>query len=209
MEFMKYDSPFMTGLRNIVSYVLLGLLWLAASMPVVTFGAATTAAFFTAEKSIRKGDEKILATFWTCFRREFKQATLLWLIGLVLIVVLGLNILFLWLVELHDVIYVLLLAVVLVDFGWMQLWFAYLSKFQDTTWVLLINTLRIAISKFPYVLLLIVLAAAAIVGLIVTLIHVSPLLLLIPGAYLMLAGGVFRRIFKAYLPAETTEDIPD
>ena len=50
MNFLKYDSPFMKKLNMIVDYFLLGLLWLVTSIPVITFGAATTAAFFTAEK---------------------------------------------------------------------------------------------------------------------------------------------------------------
>ena len=109
MNFLKYDSPFMIKLRYLVDYILLGLLWLAASIPVITFGAATTAVFFTAEKSIHKAEGKMLATFWTSFGREFKQATILWLIELLLLAVWGLNIYLLRENKIIDILSVLLL----------------------------------------------------------------------------------------------------
>lgn len=206
MNFLKYDSPFMKKLNMIVDYFLLGLLWSVASIPVITFGAAATAAFFTAEKSIHKDNGKLFSTFWTSFGKEIKQATALWLIELVLVTVWGLNAFLLRKVEVNDVIYALLLLALLVEFGWMQLWFAYLSKFNDNTKVLLGNTFRIAIGKFPHVLLLTVVSVIAIAGFVVALIHVTPIPLFIPGAYLLVAGSVLRKIFKAYLPLDTTED---
>lgn len=74
MNFLKYDSPFMKKLNMIVDYFLLGLLWLVTSIPVITFGAATTAAFFTAEKSIHKENGKMLSTFRkTSVYKGYKQ----------------------------------------------------------------------------------------------------------------------------------------
>lgn len=207
MDFMKYDSPFMKALQKITSYVFLGLLWVVASIPVLTFGAATTAAFFTAEKSIHNGEERMFVTFWKSFCNEFKQATLLWLLELVLVAVLGLNICFLWQIELNEIIFVLVAAATLTVLGWMQLWFTYLSKFQDTTWMLLRNTLQIAIGNIPRVLLLIALAAAAIAGFVVALTYVSSLVLFVPGMYVMLASCVVRVTFNAYLPSEAPDEL--
>lgn len=206
MNFLKYDSPFMKKLNMIVDYFLLGLLWLVTSIPVITFGAATTAAFFTAEKSIHKENGKMLSTFRKSFCKEFKQATLLWVIELVLIVVWAVNAFLLRNIEVNDFIYVLLLLALLIELGWIQLWFAYLSKFNDCIKMLLGNTFRITIGKFPIVLLLTLISVIAIVGFVVALIYISPLPLFIPGIYLFLVGSVFRKIFKEYLPLDTTED---
>lgn len=206
MNFLKYDSPFMQKLNMIVDYFLLGLLWLVTSIPVITLGAATTAAFFTAEKSIHKENGKMLSTFRKSFCKEFKQATFLWVIELVLIVVWVVNAFLLRNIEVNDFIYVLLLLALLIELGWIQLWFAYLSKFNDCIKVLLGNTFRITIGKFPIVLLLTLISVIAIVGFVVALIYISPLPLFIPGIYLFLVGSVFRKIFKEYLPLDTTED---
>lgn len=208
MNFLSYDSPFMASLRNIVNYVFLGILWIVASIPLITFGAATTAMFYTAEKSIQRDNEKVFSTFWKCFRKEFKQATVLWLIGLLLTTMLCFNVFLLWRVELHSVIFVLLLLTVLVGFAWIQLWFGYLSKFQDSIWVLLRNTFQMTVINFPRVLLLAVLAAVAIIGFVVAFIFMTPIVVLIPGVYGMLAGSMLRSIFKVYLPDESVEVVP-
>lgn len=128
------------------------------------------------------------------------------MIELVLIVVWVVNAFLLRNIEVNDFIYVLLLLALLIELGWIQLWFAYLSKFNDCIKVLLGNTFRITIGKFPIVLLLTLISVIAIVGFVVALIYISPLPLFIPGIYLFLVGSVFRTIFKEYLPLDTTED---
>lgn len=80
MKLFSYDGPLVTGINRLIDYILLGLLWMVASLPVVTYGAATTAMLFTAEVCLHKGEGKLFHTFRQSFRREFKQATLLWLI---------------------------------------------------------------------------------------------------------------------------------
>jgi len=44
MKFLRYDSPLMNKLRLLTDYMLVGLLWVIASIPVFTWGAATSAA---------------------------------------------------------------------------------------------------------------------------------------------------------------------
>lgn len=203
MNFLRYDSPFMIKIRMLVDYILLGLLWLVASLPVVTFGAATTAAFFAAEKSIQKDNGKMFLTFWSCFLKEFKQATILWLIEMALIAIWGVNVVLLRTIEINNAIYALLLMVLLIEFGWMQFWFAYLSRFRDTTMVLLGNTFRVAIGNFPFTLLLIFISIISVAGLIIAILYVTPFPLFIPGVYLFLTCNIYRKIFKEYFPPDT------
>lgn len=203
MNFLNYDSPFMTEFRKLWDYILLGLLWILASIPVFTFGAATTAMLYTGEKRVRTDEGKIWATFWKTFRKEFKQATLLWLISVVLTAIMAVNCLILWRVELHSILFALLLAAVLFSFGWIQLWYGYLSKFEDTNRVLLSNTFRIALVSLPWTILLIVLAVVAVAATVIFFFYAPPVLILIPGIYGMLIAWVFRKLFKRYLPEET------
>jgi len=84
MRLFSYNNPFLTVLRRLVDYFLVGLLWVVASVPVITGGAALTAALQTIQTSIRKDEGHIVKTFWRQFRAEFKQATLLWLLTLIL-----------------------------------------------------------------------------------------------------------------------------
>ena len=203
MNFLNYDSPFMTEFRKLVDYVWLGILWVVASIPLFTYGAATTAMLYTGEKAIRKEDGKVWRTFWKSFQREFKQATLLWLLSFVLKALLAVNGFLLWRAELRGIVLVLVLIALAFALCWMQLWFGYLSKFADTNRVLLGNTLRIALLRLPWGVGLLLLGALAVALTVISLFYAPPVILLIPGIYGLLAGTVLRKIFGKYIPEET------
>ena len=206
MGLFNYDGPFMTALRKVVNYVLLGILWMIASLPIITFGAATTAMFYTAENIVRKDREKLFSTFWGSFRTEFKQATMLWIIAVLLIVPLTVNAYLLWTMELPSYIYALLFLSVLFGFCWMQFWFAYLSTFEDTVRTVLGNTFRVVLTRVPWACLMLLIAAAAVAVAVVAFFFAPPVLFIIPGIYIMLASRVFRIIFKSFLPTEEDEN---
>ena len=206
MGFLNYDSPFMTGLRKLVNYVFLGILWVIASVPIITFGAATTAMFYTAENIVRKDREKLFSAFWTSFRVEFKQATVLWAIALLLIVPLVLNAYLLWSIELPSYLYAVLFISVLFGFCWMQLWFPYLSTFEDKVVTLLGNTFRVTLTRLLWACLMLLAAAAAAILAVVAFFFVPPVLFIIPGIYSILASRIFRIIFKDFLPEEEKEN---
>lgn len=206
MKFLSYDGWLMNGLRKLLEYVLLGLLWIVASIPVITFGASSVAMFYTAEKSIHKEQGKIFSTFWRSFRKEFVQASVLWLIAFALGALLGTSCYFAFLFKMSNVMKVILVAVTVLCVGWMQLWFGYLSKFEDRTRVLLKNTLWMTLMNIPRVAILIILAAAAVAGIAVSILTINPVwLLLITGIYSMASGCVLRKIFQKYIPEESEE----
>ena len=96
MKLLAYNSPFISTLGKIVDYILLGILWIFVSLPVITFGAATTAMLLTAEICLRKEEGKIAKTFFEHFKKEFKQATVLLIIQLPIFAILAAN---LWLLS--------------------------------------------------------------------------------------------------------------
>lgn len=206
MSFLNYDSAFMAECRKAVNFVLLGLLWMMASIPLFTFGAATTAMYYTAEKVVRKDEGKIWKTFWASFRREFKQSTLVWLIGVVVAFVLATNAMLLIRVRLPGIVFALMIAAELMGVGWMQLWYGYLSRFQDKTGVMLINTFRIAMINIPRLVLMILAFALALVFVAISFFFAPPVIFLVPGVYAALTGIVLRKIYKPYLPEETDSD---
>lgn len=200
MDLLKNDSPLMIGISHLVDYMWLGLLWAIASLPVITFGAATTAMLITAELSIKNDGGKVFTTFWTRFRREFKEATILWLIQVPLLIVVAVNIWVTYLFQFSTVISVLVYAVSAGVFCWLQLWFGYLSKFEDNVRCVLKNTLYIALGKLVYALLLGVLAVAALIALVLLPVLMPPLVLLIPGIYIIFCTAIQRKIFSPFIP---------
>jgi len=208
MSFLAYDSPFMVGFRKLVDYMLLGILWMIACIPVITFGAATTAAIQTAEFSVRRDEGKIFRDFWSRFRKEFKQATLLWLLEIPLLVILVADI---WMITgstLPGILQGLIIVATVIVFCWVQLWFGYLSKFQDTTRTLLGNTFRILLSSFGRVFLMALLAVVAVVGFVICFVAMPPFLMVIPGIYLLAYTALLRKTFARFLPEEETAPEP-
>lgn len=79
MKPFSYDNWIMTLLSKIFDVFFLNMLTLIFSIPLVTIGAATTAAHYTALK-IHREEGHVWTCFWKSFRENFKQSTGIWLI---------------------------------------------------------------------------------------------------------------------------------
>ncbi len=67
-------------LAAVLDVIFAGLLWLLCSLPVLTLGAASAALYYSVVKCIRHERGDLTKSFFTAFRRDFRQSTLLWLI---------------------------------------------------------------------------------------------------------------------------------
>lgn len=91
-ELFDQDSAFMKWVRRFFNLVALNLIWAVCCIPVVTIGAATVALYSTVA-SLRKDqieDEErtqVLKHFFAAFKKEFKQATMLFFIMLAMLFV--------------------------------------------------------------------------------------------------------------------------
>ena len=206
MDFLKIDSPFMIRFQRVCDYFSLGLLWMLASLPIITFGAATTAMMQTAEFSIRKESGKIFAPFWQYFRKEFKQATLLWLIQLPLLAILAFNFYLVIDKQMTPIFRLLIGVASIIELCWIQLWFPYQSKFTDTTKTILANTIRLTLGNIGLTFLMATLSVASLVSAFFLFFLLLPAILLIPGIYIALYSSLFRRLVKKNLPLMKPEE---
>ncbi len=58
---------------------MLGVLWLLCSVPLITIGASTTALYYAVIHSVKSDDGYASHMFWRSLKRNFRQATVLWL----------------------------------------------------------------------------------------------------------------------------------
>lgn len=208
MKFLNYDSPFMSFMRKLEGYVSLGLLWIAFCIPVVTAGAATTAAFLTAELCLRKEEGTMFKTFWKWFRKEFKEATLLWFIYLPVTALMLYNLLLIPNTEIVTWLKITVGIASCAVYCWTQLWFGYLSKFEDRIRTVLGNTFRMSLANIGRVILLGVIGAIHLFAAAVLFLLMPPLLVLIPGSYLLCYIPVVSKIFAKYIPQTEQEETP-
>ena len=67
--------------------IALNLLWIVCTIPMITAGASTTALFYCTLKIHKEGECRPIRDFWKSFKQNFRQATIIWLILIVLAVV--------------------------------------------------------------------------------------------------------------------------
>lgn len=86
-----YDGPVMRIITKIAYSAYLNVLWLVCCLPVFTVGASTTALFYVTVKIARNEEGGLTRAFFRSFKQNFRQATVIWLIMLVLGIVLGID----------------------------------------------------------------------------------------------------------------------
>lgn len=82
MRFLHPDSPLMQFLSKVADIMLINLLFLLCSMPLVTVGAAMTAAYKVTQDMVLQNDHNIIRRFFRTFRDDFKQSTIVWFLFL-------------------------------------------------------------------------------------------------------------------------------
>lgn len=200
---LRPESRLFLVLSKIFDLFLLSVLWLICSVPLVTIGAATTALYYTAVKSVRRGRGGIIENFVRCFRVNFRQSALL---TLLYIAFTG------WTYILYrlaaglsggtgwSAVYPFVIAGFLIPVGAMLAYqFPVLSRFCLPLNRQLKMAFGMAIRHFPSTLLLVaVVTAAAWTG------YRCPLLLcLLPGAACLLCSLPMERIFAKYMVRPT------
>ena len=85
MSLFSSESKLYKGLSFFASILLLNFCWILFSLPLVTVGASSVAAYSVVFKMLENKEGYILKDFWKGFKQNWKQGTVLWLVTLVAI----------------------------------------------------------------------------------------------------------------------------
>ena len=202
---MKKESKIGAALTAVIDIITAGLLWLLCSLPLVTVGAASTALYYSVVKCIRHERGRLVKSFFRSFRRDFKIATLLWLIFLVAGLIFSADIYaFGRMAEssLPGTVGKILLIALLAFFPWV---FAFVSRFTNTVSGTLKFCGYLALRNFVTTLLMTLELAAF--GLIVWL--MPPLVFILPGLVCLLLSLHIEPVFKPLTAEMSSEDGDD
>lgn len=83
MKFFDPDSQFMQMLNTVTDLIILNFLAFICCIPIITIGASMTALHYSVLKIVRNEDGYIVKGFFKSFKQNFRQATIIWLIFLV------------------------------------------------------------------------------------------------------------------------------
>ncbi len=81
-KLFSLDSPLFRFLEKVADFFIVNALFALCSLPVITAGAALTAAFKVMQNMVMDNEQPIVKSFFKTFKNDFKQSTLLWLIVL-------------------------------------------------------------------------------------------------------------------------------
>lgn len=86
-KFFDMDSPIMRALSRMGDLMILNFLMVGCCIPIVTVGAAYTAMHYVLLKIVRDEEGYLIRGFFKSFAANFKQATLIWLLMLLVVAV--------------------------------------------------------------------------------------------------------------------------
>ena len=90
--FFNMDGPFYRIGSLIADIMILNFYWMLFSIPLFTIGTSTTALYYVMTRRISNREGYLFRDFWTSFKSNFKQTTIIWLIFLVVLSILIINI---------------------------------------------------------------------------------------------------------------------
>lgn len=195
------DGKVYRFLEKMANAMCVSLLWVLFSIPVFTIGASTTALYSTVHKVIWRNDGSVWQEFWSAFKSNFKQATMLWVFILLASVFLVADAYICYI--LSDVVpvlkWILVLLVVLFLFivMWSLYWFPYISHIQDSNKAVLKNTLIMCVIHIAASLSMLAVFGLCI-WVFITFSCSPALLALLPGGYMYFACVMFGKIFCNY-----------
>jgi uncharacterized membrane protein YesL len=88
MKLFDLNSPLMVAMGKLADVIICNIMFCLFSLPVITIGASLTALYHCMQGLItddERDEGMIIRDFWRAFRENFKQATVLWLICLLMI----------------------------------------------------------------------------------------------------------------------------
>ena len=212
MNIFEEGSPFQVFLNKMTDLLVLNLITLLMCVPVITAGASLTAMHYVLLKMVRGQEGYIVRSFFRSFKRNFLQATILWLIFAALWALMGSNLYMIvtgsgrypiWLPASILVAGLILIMIMIYTF-------AMLSRFESTVIGTLINAVTLMFSELPRSLEMLVIAVLPIAALVFVPVLVPVLILFgisVPGfACAMVYDPIFRKIERQMGEEEQEEE---
>ena len=212
MNIFEEGSPFQRFLNKMADLLILNIITMLMCLPIITAGAALTAMHYVLLKMVRGEEGYILKSFFRSFKREFRQATVLWILYVALAALMASNLVLvlqgsgrypIWLPS-------SIVVVAVLELMFMIYTFAMLSRFDDTIYHTLLNAVTLTFAELPRSLEMAVITLVPLIAFLRVSILLPVLVLFglsVPGyACAMIYDPVFRKIEKQIWEEENSED---
>ena len=196
-------------MSKVADLCILNIICVVCCIPVITAGASITAMYYVTLKMVRNEDAYIVRSFFKSFKQNFKQATIInlimLLIGLVLYV--DLNVSKAMQGGAGQIFQIIFMAFVLIYFILFLYVYPVLARFYNTIKNTIKNALFMAIRHFPYTVVMVIIAVCPLLLLLVKSYQIQStlfvLFLLMGFALIAYCNSYFlAKIFDNYMPKE-------
>lgn len=154
------DSPIMIFLGKAADLIVLNIVFLICCIPIVTIGSSVTAMYYVLLKLHREESNYLVREFFRAFCKNFKKATILWILYLIVIGALIMD--YWWIfqsgIELFTgfkVLFVILAVILLISMMWS---FVLLSRYENTIRGTLINSYGVGLMNLYTTIMMALLA---------------------------------------------------
>ncbi len=86
-----FHGSFTAFCSKLFDTLMLGFMWIVCSIPLITIGASSTALYYAIVKCVKNDDGYASQQFFKCFKKNFLQATILWVILVAVYLLMRLN----------------------------------------------------------------------------------------------------------------------
>lgn len=156
MNFFVIDSPVMRFLGRVGDILLLNIVFVVTSIPVITIGTALSALYTVAMKLVRGEDPAIIKEYLKAYKRNFKPATICWLIMAVIGVLLFVD--FRLVAVFSGTSYTVMRLLLAMILGiWLLTFlylFPYIARFDNTIFNSMKNALFLSVAHIPSTLMM-------------------------------------------------------
>ena len=206
-HFFSMDNKFFTFMGRIADLCILNIICLICCIPIVTAGASITAMYYVTLKMVRNEEAYIVRSFFKSFKENFKQATVINLILIVVGVILYL--------DMHvakampgsagQIFHVIFAAFAIVYFVLTLYVYPVLARFYNSTGNTIKNALLMSIRHLPYTVVMVLIELCPLLLFLVRSFRVQStlfILFLIMGFGLIAYCNSFflAKIFDNYMP---------
>ena len=208
-RFFNMDNKFFTFMNKVADLCILNIICLICCIPIITAGASITSMYYVTLKMVRNEEAYIIRSFFKSFRQNFRQATVINLIMLVVGAVLYLDIRVAngMMGSAGPVFHVIFMAFAIVYFVLFLYVYPILARFYNSVKNTIKNALFMAIRHLPYTVVMVLIGLCPILILFVQSYAIQSTLIVL---FLLMGFGVIAycnsffltKIFDNYMPKD-------
>jgi len=197
MKFFSPESPLYKFFSRLWDIIVLNFMWALCSVPIITIGASTIAAYSVALKMVDEEEGYIARSFLKAFRANLKQGIVLGLVTIAAAYIVYLDIAMFHAIE-SNPLPLLIIGIFAGVYFILSLLYAYplAARYQNTLWNILRNSLEISLKYIVRTVVLLILVALAIAMIFWNETTILVGLLIGPAFIMFMISAFAKRIFQ-------------